>query len=292
MITITTVGYGDFGLSEAGQQFTSLLLVGGIGVASYGIATLVEAVMGLEFGRSRQMQATIDGLTEHAVVCGYGPMGRAVSSQLGGDVVVITDAPAELELAQEDDHLVVAAGPTEDAGLLRAGLERAAHLVATASDARDNIVVTLTARELAPHLIIMARASREGDVAKLRRAGADCVVCPHESFGSDIAQAIFHPRIAEFLASSKHGGALALAEIEVAAGSHRDGVCLRDYGQSAGDRLSFVGLDRPGQVLVMPPPGATVLQGADVLIVAGDPQQIVEMSELAGTPRKASSWAG
>ena len=34
LITVTTVGYGDEGISVVGQRFATLLLVGGIGTAS------------------------------------------------------------------------------------------------------------------------------------------------------------------------------------------------------------------------------------------------------------------
>jgi len=296
MITITTVGYGDLGISEAGQQFTSVLLVGGIGVASYGVATIVEGVMSIQlsYNRERWMRQKIESLSEHTIVCGYGAMGRSVVRELHQDkVVVVTDVEADLTAARDAGLLVVEGPPTEDDSLKAAGVARATNLVATEEDARDNMVVTLTARQLGPGLSIVARAGRDEDIPKLRRAGADRVVCPHQSFGSDVAQAILHPRIAEYLASSTREGALALAEIAVAVDSQLEGVQLADYGRGAGDRLSFVGLQRVGKPLKMPPSGQDVLQGGDVLIVAGDPEQIVQMSQLAALARSGRHlWAG
>lgn len=286
MITITTVGYGDLGLSEPGQQFTSVLLVGGIGVASYGIATIVEGVMTMRLDQERWMRQKIDSLTGHTIVCGYGEMGRSVVNELKQErVVVVTHKEEDVEAAREAGLFVIDGSPTEDDSLKAAGIERARYLVATKEDPRDNMVVILTARQLCGSLSIVARASRDEDIPKLRRAGADRVVCPHQSFGNDVAKAILHPRIGEFLTSGTREGALALAEIAVERGSQLEGVKLADYGRGDGNHLSFVGLQREGEPLRMPPLGQDVLQGGDVLILAGDPEQIVVMSDRAARPQ-------
>ena len=44
LVTITTVGYGDMGLSEAGRKFATVLMVGGVGVASYTFATACNGI--------------------------------------------------------------------------------------------------------------------------------------------------------------------------------------------------------------------------------------------------------
>lgn len=49
LITVTTVGYGDEGISEAGQLFTTLLLVGGIATASYTFALVVQTMVTNQF---------------------------------------------------------------------------------------------------------------------------------------------------------------------------------------------------------------------------------------------------
>ena len=42
LITITTVGYGDEGISEAGRRFAVILLICGIGTFTYSLSTLVQ----------------------------------------------------------------------------------------------------------------------------------------------------------------------------------------------------------------------------------------------------------
>ena len=44
LITITTVGYGDEGISDTGRLYTSFILVGGIATASYSLALLVQSI--------------------------------------------------------------------------------------------------------------------------------------------------------------------------------------------------------------------------------------------------------
>ena len=62
------------------------------------------------------------------------------------------------------------------------------------SDA-ENIFIALTARELRPDIAIVARASQEEAESKLRRAGADRVISPYKSSGTEMARLALHPNV-------------------------------------------------------------------------------------------------
>ena len=62
------------------------------------------------------------------------------------------------------------------------------------SDA-ENIFIALTARELRPDIAIVARASQEEAENKLRRAGADRVISPYKSSGTEMARLALHPNV-------------------------------------------------------------------------------------------------
>ena len=42
LVTVTTVGYGDYGLCDNGRAFAAFILVGGIGAFTYSLSTLVQ----------------------------------------------------------------------------------------------------------------------------------------------------------------------------------------------------------------------------------------------------------
>src|SRR6186713_2480062 len=85
VITVTTVGYKEVhDLSRAGEVFTVLLLLGGVGAALYTFTLLATVVV--EGGLPRRLQRRrhrrmIDTVTEHFIICGYGRIGRIVARE-------------------------------------------------------------------------------------------------------------------------------------------------------------------------------------------------------------------
>ncbi|MCG8591744.1 MAG: potassium channel protein [Proteobacteria bacterium] len=286
LVTITTVGYGDEGISQSGRVLAAGLLVSGIGVASYTLAAVVEQAAAWQLSWRRRMKREIDQLRDHVIVCGFGRMGRTVCDALAAEektfVVVESRADAFRE-ALDAGHLAVEGSGAEDEILMQAGLDRAAHLVAATDSDTENIVIALTSRELNPAIEVIARAEQEGQIRKLRRAGANRTISPFRSGGLEIAQAILQPAVADFLARShQSNGQLALAEIPVALDSQLAGRSLRDYGANEGSRVSFVALERGDGPPLIPPRGEEVLRGGDLLIVAGAASDIMRMRSHAG----------
>lgn len=235
------------------------------------------------------MQANIDKLRSHTIVCGFGRIGRTVTHELseaGEPFVLIECDDDRFEAAREAGHPIVKGSASEDEVLARAGIAVASNLVAAVDSEMENIVITLTAREIRRDLTIVARAEREEEIRKLRRAGASRIVAPFRSGGVEIANAILRPQVAEFLdRSARCGSGLAFGEIVVEEGSELDGLALADYGRGQGARISFVGLQRPGEDIRVPPSGSECLRGKDVLIVAGDAASVGDMYERARLAR-------
>ena len=108
------------------------------------------------------------------------------------------------ELDQETDRfqharacgfLALHGAASEDAVLLRAGIERARGIVCAVDSDSENIVITLGARELNPDILIVSRADDEGAVQKIKRAGASHVVSPALRGGADIADLLIQPHL-------------------------------------------------------------------------------------------------
>ncbi len=285
LITVTTVGYGDEGISVVGQRFATLLLVGGIGTASYTFALVVQAMVTNQFAWRRRMQTRIDKLEGHVLVCGFGRMGRTICDELdavGHPFVVIECDLSVASEAIERGFAVVHGSATEDGVLTRAGVKRASHLVCATDRESENIVATLSARQLCSKIQIIARAEHAEEIRKLRLAGATRTVAPFHLGGLEIANAITRPRVADFLASSTRArSAVALAEILIAADSPLVGRTLADCGSREASRVSFVTLERENGEALTPPRGGLELAAGDLLIAAGDPDQIGWMRDAA-----------
>lgn len=283
LITITTVGYGDEGISDEGAQFAAFLLIFGIAMASYAFATLVQLTVAREFAWRRRMQSKIDKLRNHTIVCGFGRMSHSICEELteaGLEFVIIDRDPDRVDSALSRNYLVMEGVATEDETLERAGIRHAGHLVAMTSPEDQNIVVSLTARELAPEITIISRAENPRDKRKLRRAGTDKVVSPYQSGGVTVANMIARPRVAELLSfQDQEGTDIALAEVPIEEGSPLIGQTLAAYGRDIAANVCFVALERPGEPTSIPPRGTVEIAADDVVIVAGDPEQVASMKE-------------
>lgn len=291
LITITTVGYGDEGISDEGRAFAVSLILVGIGIASYTLALVMQSAVTDPFTSRKRMQRKIDRTTDHVVLCGYGRMGQAIADELereGVRFVVVEEDHEAYQRAVDQGRTALDGDACCDEVLRRAGVQRARFLVAAAHMEAVNILIALSARSLNAGLTIVARAEDDESVRKLQLAGADRVVTPHRSGGRDIAHSIAHPGIASFLARTDFGdGELAMAELRVGAGSELEGVELAAYARERGDGLSFVALERAGEPPHIPPRGSEPLRAGDRLLLAGNPEQVDKMLEEA-QPQDAS----
>ena len=85
IITVTTVGYQEVHqLSRAGQAFTVVLLLSGVGAALYTFTLLATVVV--EGGLPKRLQRRrhermLDTIKDHFIICGYGRIGSIVAQQ-------------------------------------------------------------------------------------------------------------------------------------------------------------------------------------------------------------------
>jgi voltage-gated potassium channel len=137
------------------------------------------------------MQSKIAQLKDHYLICGFGRVGQQIAHDLrasGAPFVVIDDNPQIRVEVDEADVLLIEGRGSDDEVVKEAGIERARAVVACMDSDAENIFTTLTARELRPDILIVARAARESSERKLLRAGADEVVSPYKASGRTMAE--------------------------------------------------------------------------------------------------------
>jgi voltage-gated potassium channel Kch len=197
VITLTTVGFGEVHeLSLAGRAFTVLLVLFGLGAAATFAAQfarlLVEGDL-RDYWRKRQMERQLSRLKGHVIVCGYGRIGKSICQELkemGAQCVVVESSEERQAEAREQRLMVMPGNATSDVALLSAGVVRAAVIVAALSHDTDNVFVALSARDLNPELVIIARAEDRSIEARMLKAGVNRVVCPAQLGGGRIAHMV------------------------------------------------------------------------------------------------------
>lgn len=205
VITLATVGFKEVrDLDNAGMIFTTGLIIVGVGTAAWAISNAAEVMLGQTFWTSvqrRRNRNMVETMKDHYIICGYGRLGRQILRDLKvrGEPFLVVDwsGAVEEELLEANVRHLIADATSEET-LRDAGIEDARGLVAALDDDAQNVLTVLTARELNPRLLIIARAGSESLESKLLRAGADRVVTPSSIGGHRLALALLRPAVHDF----------------------------------------------------------------------------------------------
>ena len=285
--TVTTVGFREVHPFSAGEKaYTIVLIMLGVGTALYTLTMFIETVVEGQVGdlvERRRMDRDIARMHGHVIVCGWGRVGSVVARQMasgGQDVVLVDNDPARL-VDVPMPHVVGDA--TDDDVLRRAGVERAAVLVAALSSDAASLYLTLSARSLNAGLRIIARA-RTGDAeTKFLRAGADRVVNPQRIGGARIAAAATQPHVVDFLDVVMHDDEVEfrLAEVPVLDGSALAGRTVAESRAADATGALLLAMRRSDRGFVTNPSPDAIIRPGDVLIVVGTDLQLTALREEA-----------
>lgn len=286
-ITLTTVGFSeiiDLQGNPGGRIFTALLILVGMGGVLYFVTTatafVLEGQLGHVFWR-RRMQKSIDALTDHLIVCGSGSTAAYTVEEL-----VAVERPVVLIVEDQDrvaalrrqvgDVPVVLGDPGSDETLLAAGIERAAGLVACTENDRENLVITLSARQLNPAARIVSRVTDVETERKVRKVGADAVVSPTHIGGLRMASELIRPTVVSFLDTMLRDreGNLRIDEVVVPEDSESVGRRLEELRIDKVSRALLVAVREPGGGWRYNPPGSLEVTADLVLILLGSPQDL------------------
>ena len=200
--TVATLGSIQAPTGTGGQVVKVVLTLLGVGTLFYALVTVTELFVTGHLGElltQRRRQRMIDALSDHYIVCGFGRVGRQVARDLraaGARYVIIDLDPENVAAAQRAVGVrAIEARASDDEALRAAGVERARAVVACVDSDAENIFIALTARELRADITIVARASDEDSESKLKRAGADRVISPYKSSGTEMARLALHPQV-------------------------------------------------------------------------------------------------
>ncbi len=284
--TITTVGGGEAApLSTAGRAWTLVVIVLGVGAATYTFLSLGEYVLEGQFGSAvskRRLQARVRALSGHFVLCGFGRVGREIAREFTAEkvrFVIIDINPESLAAAAREGHLTVEGNATEIEVLRKAGIERARGLITATDGDADNVYVTLSARVLRPDIFIVARSNREDSYAKLRLAGANRIISPYNIGGKRMASLAMRPTAVDFIDTILEAGNtdLLLEDLTIPAESPWSGKTLAAFVGPANEAI-VLALKRDN-LMTFRPDGETQLEAGDEIVAAGPRDAIHALEE-------------
>jgi voltage-gated potassium channel len=296
LITLSTVGFREtVPMDTAGEIWTMVIILFGIAAVAASFGSLTAMVVEGEVGRligSRKLESRISKLDGHAIVCGFGRMGRQVVELLVERKVPIVVVEKELTQSREIEQLnqlYVVGDATEEHILRRAGIARAKYLVAVLAGDADNVFVTLTGREMRPDLYIVARAEQPSSQPKLRRAGANRVISPQSIGAERIANLLTRPHLVDFVDVAAKGVELEMDEFLVSSSSPMAGRSLREIDIRRTANVMVIAIKSGSGETRFNPGADEVLHPDDTLIMigqAGAAARLAEIQKLEQAPEE------
>jgi voltage-gated potassium channel len=279
VIIISGVGLGEVEPMDSTIARIHTIIVISLGISSvaFTVASLVQFLAESEilsfFGRHRMMKQ-IDTLSGHTIVAGYGRVGSLVCSELAAaeqPFVVVELDPDTAEEIESRGYFCVRGDATEEKILRSAGIERARVLISAMPNDAENVFITLTGRQLCPHLLIISRAEQPSTVPKLKHAGVDHVVMPAAIGAHRIVSLVTNPAAVQFveLVTQRTSLAIEMDELPIEAACSLAGRSLRDADIKRRTGVIVVAIKRADGRLEFPPSGDELLQAGDSVAVLG-----------------------
>ncbi|MBJ7898823.1 MAG: potassium channel protein [Cyanobacteria bacterium RI_101] len=303
IITIFGVGYGEVRPLQTPEErlFTIGVIISGTTSAVYIVGGFVQMVTEGEIHRAldtQQRQRQIAQLSDHVIVCGFGRMGQVLAKQLAEanlPFVVVDNQPFPIEQAEKLGYLGYCGDATREEQLHAVGIMRARTLATVLPEDATNVFITLTARELNPELVILARGEVPETERKLRLAGANRVILPLTVGGIQMANLITQSNLRDVINRPDERGYLndLLANIEV----QLDELMVLPHSPLLGRTIMEIEVRSQGAFIVIAlrradgrtllhPHPSQILNQQDALIVIGHRQEIPRFADRYNCHRK------
>lgn len=225
IVTIATVGYGDFFPKTPGGRFLVgwPIMVVGIGLLGYALSLVAAALITSKTREMRGMSSF--NLNDHLVIFNFPGLAKILrvleelyldsSFDQHRQIVLIDEHLEELppELQKRGVHFV-RGNPARDETLTRASIDRASHAIVLCRTPGDpisdnlNVAITLAIEGRCRAVDTVVECADPASEELLRKAGSDRVVCTARFDSLFLSQELLNPGVQDVIADlfSARGG--------------------------------------------------------------------------------------
>ncbi|WP_025730910.1 potassium channel family protein [Atopobacter phocae] len=291
VITISTVGYGELGVMGVEAKLFSIILIFiSLGTVGYLFSAIVSSFLEGDMKkawRRRKMEAKIEQLKNHYIVCGAGETGYYAVKQFQAaqtPYVVIDNSEEKVNKLIEENIPAIYGDASLEETLERANISQAKGLISSLPTDALNVFTVLTARQMNPKIYIVSRAINKRADEKLKKAGANNTISPNEIGGTRMAALMLRPTVMSFLDIITHAGevVLDLEDVVIFKNSQLLNKQLKDARIPDKTGLMIIAIKKyNGDDLIFNPSSEEVLEEGDRMVVLGRMEQVNILKTMA-----------
>ena len=179
VITLSTVGYGDISpVTSETRLFVVSLLIVGLSVFATAIASVLGPAITKKLGHMLNPEGGRMKLEKHIILAGEGSIAANTAIELSNRKLSFIRIMNRSEDASDPEKGVITGDPTDEAVQLKAGVKKAAMVIAAGDNDGENAFITLLAKDLNPEVRVLAVANAINAIGRLKLARADLVFAP------------------------------------------------------------------------------------------------------------------
>jgi voltage-gated potassium channel len=224
-------------------------------------------------------------MRNHIIVCGVGSTGRNVIEELLATHVHVIAIDIHEEALRElagkypkAEFSYIVGDATDDDIIVQSNVPAARGIVAALSSDKDNLYVTVSARQLNPKIRIIARAYELSHVEKIKRSGADAVVSPNFIGGMRLVSEMLRPSVVRFLDDMLRDNRTPFRIEEVRLGRADLGATLREARVRERFGMTVLAVrNRDEDPWTYNPDADEKLEPGMTLVVLGNPEQVAKL---------------
>ncbi len=146
-------------------------------IVSAAVSNLVELSLA-DILKQRRVSEKLKKMKDHIILCGYGDVGALFADGVGKKGIVIIDKKEDkFNDIIKNEFVGIHGDSTSTQVLEDAGIKNAKILVIALDSDPDAVYTILTAKEINPKIEIYTRANERESRMKMKRAGANYVIC-------------------------------------------------------------------------------------------------------------------
>lgn len=203
MVTLTTIGYGDYyPVTAAGRMLALMFILGSLGLLSYVIGRATELISDIRWRKKMGFYGT--AFENHVVIIGWDSFSLAIARQLlkaENKIAVITGDKDAIDLIQNDfsseQMFTLFADLKNVSAFEKANLGKSSMIFINLKDDTEKLITILNVRKMFPSCKYIVALDNSDLAETFYSAGASFVLSKNEIASKLMASYIFEPDVAD-----------------------------------------------------------------------------------------------